>query len=131
VGRTAYLPGTVERAAEIYQQALKFEFDERLLPLLGMAYNGLGEVRRIQGQLDEAAQLLEKGIPLCQQWEEIAAMDGYISLARTRRRRGTSALRTRSCRKHRNWPASLIPTYWTICSWNTPGPPVDCTGSCG
>jgi LuxR family maltose regulon positive regulatory protein len=80
--------GQLSRAAETYQQALKFEFDERLLPLLGMAYNGLGEVRRIQNRLDEAAQLLEKGIPLCLQWEEIAAMDGYISLARIRQAQG-------------------------------------------
>ena len=80
--------GQLGRAAEVYEQALEFELDERLLPMLGMAYNGLGEVHRTQNQLDEAVQLLEQGIPLCQQWEEIAAMDGYVSLARTRQAQG-------------------------------------------
>ncbi len=80
--------GQLDRAAEIYEQALEFELDGRLLALLGMAYNGLGEVRRLQGRLDEAAQLLDKGLPLCQQWEEMAAMDGYVSLARTRQAQG-------------------------------------------
>jgi LuxR family maltose regulon positive regulatory protein len=80
--------GQLSRAAEIYEQALEFELDERLLPVLGMAYSGLGEVRRIQNRLDEAAQLVEHGISLCQQWEEVAAMDGYISLARTRQAQG-------------------------------------------
>lgn len=80
--------GQLSRAADLYDQALEFELDERLLPVLGMAYSGLGEVRRIQNRLDEAAQLVEHGISLCQQWEEIAAMDGYISLARTRQAQG-------------------------------------------
>ena len=80
--------GQLSRAAEVYEQTLEFELDERLLPMLGMAYNGLGEVRRTQNRLDEASRLLEQGIPLCRQWEEIAAMDGYISLAHTRRAQG-------------------------------------------
>ena len=54
------------------------------LPLLGLAYIGMGEVRVQQNRLGEASRLLRHGLELCKQWPGLAVwtLKGFGVLSR-------------------------------------------------
>jgi LuxR family maltose regulon positive regulatory protein len=82
--------GQLDKARDIYQQALELATDEQeqRLPIAGMALMGLGEIWRERNDLEAAERHLSEGIEQIKRWGEIGAMDGYISLAYVRQARG-------------------------------------------
>ena len=84
VGDALAQQGRLHLAAQSYQEA---ERAGRLpggesLPIVGLASVGLGEVLREWNRLDEAEEILTRGIALCRQSGELATYDGLFSLAR-------------------------------------------------
>jgi LuxR family maltose regulon positive regulatory protein len=80
------IQGRLCQAMRTYRQARQLASgpDGRPLPLAGVVLIGMGELLREWNDLDAATRHLTEGIELCQQWGEILAFDGYISLARVR-----------------------------------------------
>ncbi len=82
--------GLLHKAQTVYQRALELATDIRgqPLPIAGMALMGLGELSREWNDLETATRYLTKGIERIEQWGEIGALDGYISLAHVRQAQG-------------------------------------------
>ncbi len=85
--------GRLQRAAEIYEQALRWLDEQEMqeLPIAGMAHSGLGGLLGEWNRLDEAAERLTRGTALCRQWAGVAAFHGYANLVRVRRAQGDVA----------------------------------------
>jgi LuxR family maltose regulon positive regulatory protein len=79
--------GQLGKAKDIYQRALELATgkQEQRLPIAGMALIGLGEIWRERNDLEAAERYLNQGIEQIKQWGGVGALDGYISLAYTRR----------------------------------------------
>lgn len=82
--------GQLHQAEAIYQRALEHAIDRqgRRLPVAGQALIGLGEIEREWNQLETATQHLSEGIQLVQNWGNIWAIEGYLSLARVQQAMG-------------------------------------------
>ena len=93
LARLTVRQGNLHRAEVLYKQALAVAVDEaqRRLPIAGMALLGLGELAREWNQLDTAVKYLVDGIHLTSQWRDLAALSGFVSLARTRQAQGDEA----------------------------------------
>jgi LuxR family maltose regulon positive regulatory protein len=78
--------GQLKKAEEKYFQALKIAEDRsnNVLPIGGEALMGLGDLYREQNDLEKAADYLLDGIEQTFLWRDVAAMDGYMALARVR-----------------------------------------------
>jgi LuxR family maltose regulon positive regulatory protein len=74
----------------VYQQLLQQLTAQRRMPppIAGLVYNGLAEVLREWNHLDAAVEHLRHGIELCESWQPIGALDGYITLAHARHAQG-------------------------------------------
>jgi LuxR family maltose regulon positive regulatory protein len=85
--------GQLHEAKAILDRAIELATDERgrALPVAGRAMITLGDVLREWNDLDAAVQCLEQGIALVEQWRGIAAMPGYIALARAKQAQGDEA----------------------------------------
>lgn len=85
--------GQLHKAEAVYQQALELATDKagRRLPIAGEALIGLGELARERNRLEDAALYLTEGIEFTRQWSKVAAMAGYMSLARVRQAQGDVA----------------------------------------
>jgi LuxR family transcriptional regulator, maltose regulon positive regulatory protein len=85
--------GQLDQAQQLYQQALEraTEASGRRRPIASRALIGLGELAREQNDLEAAARLLTEGLDLTEQWGQISAFAGYLSLARLRQARGDFA----------------------------------------
>jgi LuxR family maltose regulon positive regulatory protein len=79
----------LHQAKAIYERALSLASDEhgRRLPMAGTSLIGLGELEREWNDLEAASRYLLEGIDLASQWPAVA-LDGYITLARTRQAQG-------------------------------------------
>jgi len=84
MARVRLRQGRLNEAFELYNQALGRAYDNQgnLLPIAGEVLMGLGEYYRELDQLDKAADLIAQGIEQTNLWRDVAALDGYISLAR-------------------------------------------------
>ncbi len=84
MARVRLRQGRLKEAFELYHQSLERACDRQgnLLPIAGETLMGLGEYYRESDQLDKAYDLIVKGIEQTNLWRDVAAMDGYISLAR-------------------------------------------------
>jgi LuxR family maltose regulon positive regulatory protein len=82
--------GRRQEAMATYEQALALAVDRegKRLPAASLALIGIGELRREWDDLDTAAQCLEQGIALAQQWAEIGCIDGCIALAYVKQAQG-------------------------------------------
>ncbi len=82
--------GDLAKAEAIYNEALEIGRDRRgnLLPIAGEALIGLGDLYRELNELDKSTDALLEGIELNQQWRDVTAIDGYISLARVKQAQG-------------------------------------------
>jgi LuxR family maltose regulon positive regulatory protein len=82
--------GQLHQAGALYEQALQVATDRqgRPLPIAGEALMGLGGLMYEWNELDRAAGYLEEGIELTRRWRAVAAMDGYVFLARLRQAQG-------------------------------------------
>jgi LuxR family maltose regulon positive regulatory protein len=78
--------GDLKQAEEVYQRALEVASDNfgQQLPVAGIAQMGLGKIHYEWNRLETALQYLESGIENSLRWREIAAMNGYLTLARLR-----------------------------------------------
>lgn len=78
--------GQLHKAKAMFEQALGIATTRqgRVLPVAGEAMMGLGELYREWNELEAATRYLEEGIALTERWRPIAALNGYISLARVR-----------------------------------------------
>lgn len=76
--------GRLHEARSIYERALALARDKRgrPLPIAGEALMGLAELWREWNDLEKATRYLEEGIELTHRWGEIAALEGYMTLAR-------------------------------------------------
>jgi LuxR family maltose regulon positive regulatory protein len=84
MARVRLRQGRLNEAFELYHQSLERACDRQgnLLPIAGETLMGLGEYYRESDQLDKAYDLIIKGIEQTNLWRDVAALDGYISLAR-------------------------------------------------
>lgn len=84
------LQGKLRQAAEIYREAERAATlpSGQALPIIGMAWIGLGEVHREWNKLEEAERYFTEGIKLCAQTGELTASDGLGWLARLRHAKG-------------------------------------------
>jgi LuxR family transcriptional regulator, maltose regulon positive regulatory protein len=81
--------GQLRQAKEDYEQALAVARDSRgLLPIAARAQMGLGELWREWNDLELATRYCLEGIELAKRLREVAAIAGYITLARIRHARG-------------------------------------------
>ena len=82
--------GRLHQAQETLQRALRLATDAqgRRLPIASKALTGLGELEREWNDLEAAADDLVEGIELAKQWSELAALDAYFPLMRTRLAQG-------------------------------------------
>ncbi len=79
--------GRLDKAEKIYQQALAAGKNRRgrYLPISGEALMGLGDLYREQNLLDQATDHIIEGIELTKMWRDVAALEGYLYLARVKR----------------------------------------------
>jgi LuxR family maltose regulon positive regulatory protein len=77
-------------AEDLYRQALQLATDAegRPLPIAGMALIGLGDLSREWNDLEAATGYLTEGIEQMGQWSSLGALDGHLSLARTKQAQG-------------------------------------------
>ncbi len=82
--------GRLNEAETLYQRALDQATDARgeRAPIAGEPLIWLGELARERNELPKAEQLLLEGIACIRQWSRVAAIDGYIALARLRQAQG-------------------------------------------
>ena len=83
--------GRLREAAELYRRALGLGLEQgyELLPVMGYAHIGLGELLREWNDLEAASHHLTEGIELCKQGGLVVPLpDGYISLSRVKQARG-------------------------------------------
>jgi len=93
IGELQMARGSLNDAVVTYQEALAWGTDSRKrpLPIAGMALVGLGDIARERNDLEQATQLVNEGIKLCQLWGEVGAMDGFIAMARVKQAQGDVA----------------------------------------
>jgi LuxR family maltose regulon positive regulatory protein len=85
--------GRLHKARGIYEHALEvatepYENGRQPLPVAGTALVGLGELFREWNDLETASRYVLEGIELCDQWAEMRAILGYVTLARVRQAQG-------------------------------------------
>jgi LuxR family maltose regulon positive regulatory protein len=85
--------GRLDQAWSVYEQAVALATtgssgQGRLLPIAGEALMGLGDLSREWNDLEAAERYTKEGIALSNQWSQMAAIDGYLSLARICQARG-------------------------------------------
>jgi LuxR family maltose regulon positive regulatory protein len=82
--------GSLRQAASLLNRALTYATDEQgeRLPVAGEPLIWLGELARERNELATAEAYLTEGIERIRQWSRIAALDGYLSLARLRQAQG-------------------------------------------
>jgi len=78
--------GELQEAKETYLHALRLATDiqGQPLPIAGISQIGLAKIHFEWNQIETALQYLETGIKNSLQWREIAAMEGYLTMARLR-----------------------------------------------
>ncbi len=89
-GETLVKQGRLREARQLYEQTLSLAIDVRgqPLPVAAPALVGLGDIYYRWNDLDAAVRHLERGIALLSQWNEVGAMEAYLSLAMVRRAQG-------------------------------------------
>ena len=82
--------GKLMEAEATFMEALEASRDRQgnLLPIAGEAMMGLGELFLEMNELDKANDYLLEGIEYTRHWRDVAAMDGYISLALVQQAQG-------------------------------------------
>jgi LuxR family maltose regulon positive regulatory protein len=90
LGHVRGLQGDLVQAERLYREALQ-RGGETTIFTRARALVRLGDLLREQGQLDQAAELLEAGVSLEQRCGGLYLHEGYISLARLRGARGELA----------------------------------------
>jgi LuxR family maltose regulon positive regulatory protein len=85
--------GWLHQARDVYQEALAWATDEGgdLLPIAAEALMGLGALFYQWNDLDAAKRHLVEGIELSGGWSNVAALEGYVSLAHVRQAQGDTA----------------------------------------
>jgi LuxR family maltose regulon positive regulatory protein len=78
--------GHLKEAQDIYQRAIDLAKDENghHLPIAGEAFMGLGEILLQWNDLEKAEEFVLKGIQHTEAWSNVAALEGYLALARIR-----------------------------------------------
>jgi LuxR family maltose regulon positive regulatory protein len=78
--------GNLKEAQDIYHRAIDLAKDEKGLPLpiAGEAFMGLGEIWLQWNDLEKAEEFVLKGIQHTEAWSNVAALEGYLALARVR-----------------------------------------------
>jgi LuxR family maltose regulon positive regulatory protein len=78
--------GDLKGAHGIYQRAADLAKDENghHLPIAGEAFMGLGEIWLQWNDLEEAEKFVLRGIQHTEAWSNVAALEGYLALARVR-----------------------------------------------
>jgi LuxR family maltose regulon positive regulatory protein len=76
--------GQLHQAEVTYRRALELSVDPggQRTPIAGIALIGLGKLYYEWNDLETATRHFEEGIENSERWREIAAMEGYVSLAR-------------------------------------------------
>ena len=90
LAEVAIIQGQLHEAREFYRQALESAVDGQgnRQPIAGMALMGLGNLMREWNDLEGATRRLEEGIELVVRWAKVAAISGYIALARVTQAQG-------------------------------------------
>jgi LuxR family maltose regulon positive regulatory protein len=85
--------GNLKEAQDIYQRAIDLTKDENghYLPIAGEAFMGLGEILLQWNDLEKAEELILKGIQHTEAWSNVAALEGYLALARVRQAQNRGA----------------------------------------
>ena len=77
--------GAFDRATVMFREVMQYAkaHGSEQLPLLGLAYIGMGRVLQVQKKWDSAAEHLQRGISLCRRWGglSIVTMKGFAALA--------------------------------------------------
>ncbi len=78
--------GRLAESEKIYLKALAAGKNRHggYLPIAGEALMGLGDLYREQNLLDQATDHLLEGIELTKMWRDVAALEGYLYLARVK-----------------------------------------------
>ena len=78
--------GNLKEAQDIYQRAIDSAKDENghYLPIAGEAFMGLGEIWLQWNDLEKAEEFVLRGIQHTEAWSNVAALEGYLALARVR-----------------------------------------------
>jgi LuxR family maltose regulon positive regulatory protein len=78
--------GELKEAYDMYQRAIDLARDEngQTLPIAGEAFMGLGEIFLQWNDLEKAENFILKGIQHTEAWSSVAALEGYLALARVR-----------------------------------------------
>ena len=86
LGELRLKQGRLCEAERLFDQALARATDRqgRRVPIAGVPLTWLGELARERNELSTAEQRLTEGIDHIREWGPIAAIDGYLSLARLR-----------------------------------------------
>jgi LuxR family maltose regulon positive regulatory protein len=87
------LQGHLSKARLLFEQVLEFAIDDegQLLPIAGLALNGLAELLREQNDLQTALRYLTQGIDLALKCTEVGVIDAYVTLGRVKQaQRGTA-----------------------------------------
>ncbi len=89
----AWEQGQLHQAQVFYEQALAIATDEhgQRQPIACMALLGLASLLLEQNELEPAQRRIREGLDLAQRWGEIAAIQGYVDLARIRHIQGDVA----------------------------------------
>jgi len=76
--------GLLHQAKSTYQRAMELSTDRggQQTPIAGIALIGIGKLHYEWNDLETAKSYLEGGIENSERWREIAAMEGYVSIAR-------------------------------------------------
>lgn len=82
--------GQLHQAERTYRRALELSADPggQRTPIAGIALIGLGKLHYEWNDLETATRYFEEGIENSERWREIAAMEGYVSLARLKASKG-------------------------------------------
>lgn len=86
LARVRMRQGHLQLARSLFAQALEIARDSQgnWLPIAGEALMGLGDLYRELNELEAATETIQEGIELTRLWRDVAAMEGYISLARVK-----------------------------------------------
>jgi LuxR family maltose regulon positive regulatory protein len=90
LGRLQTRLGKLREAEATLMEALEASRDRQgnLLPIAGEALMGMGELFLEMNELDKANDYLLEGIEFTRHWRDVAAMDGYITLALVKQAQG-------------------------------------------
>ena len=82
--------GQLHQAESTYQRAVELSTDlgGQRTPIAGIALIGLGKLHYEWNDLETATRHFDEGIENSESWREIAAMEGYVSLARLKGSQG-------------------------------------------